>query len=342
MNLNSLIRKEVRRLCPYKARHIHCRVKLDANESPYSYPQLLQKALEVHTNRYPDPEGRELKRAAARRWRVGMRNILLSNGSDEILYYLVTTFGGPVLFPAPTFSMYGIVTQALGQKALSVPLQQDFDIDIRRTIRAIRTHRPKIIFLSIPNNPTGNSFSMEKVLKVVEETRGIVVIDEAYQPFSSRNHIMLVREYPRVVVMRTLSKIGFAALRVGFLIGHPEVVEMVNRVRLPFNVNTLSQTVATEVFNNYEIILEDVKRIKEQREYLYARMSSIRGIQVYPSDANFILFRVRGARAVYRRLLREGILVRDMTQELEDCLRVTVGTEEENRMFVEVLERIMK
>ncbi len=343
MEIQELVRKNIRTLKAYSAREIPCRVKLDANESPYAFPSLL-KALEgVETNKYPDPEAREFRRAVARRWRLRMGQILAGNGSDELIYYLVTTFGGPVLFPSPTFSMYGIIARALGEKSLSVPLDGGFDLDTERMTAAVRKHRPKLVFLSSPNNPTGNCFSRDRIIDIIKASEGIVVIDEAYQPFSRKKGGMLslLREYENVAVMRTLSKIGFAALRVGLLIAGEDVTEAVNRVRLPFNVNTLSQRVAVEAVKAFREIEKTLEAIRAERDRLFERLKETEGVSPYPTEANFILFKVKDAPAVHKKLLSRGILVRDMSTALRDCLRVTVGKPEDNALFLEALREVL-
>ncbi len=343
MNLNRLLRKNIRRLKGYSAEEIPCRVKLDANESPYGFPYLLE-GLEktVSTNRYPDPEGRELKRAAARRWRLRPGNILIGNGSDEIIYYLITAFGGPVLYPTPTFSMYGIISRILGEEGIGVPLDRSFDLDTEGMTEVIREARPKLIFLSSPNNPTGNCFSSERIFRIIKASRGIVVVDEAYQPFSSRwGMLRLLEEFDNLAIMRTLSKIGFASLRVGFLLARKELIDAVDRVRLPFNVNALSQAVAVEVMKRYGEIEKALRVISRERERLYRELERIDGVTPYPSEANFILFKVRGASDVHEGLLSRGVLVRDMRGSVRDCLRVTVGTPEENRLFLDSLREVL-
>ncbi|NOZ26240.1 MAG: histidinol-phosphate transaminase [Nitrospirae bacterium] len=338
MNIDRLLRKNIRSLRGYSAREIPCRVKLDANESPYGFPSFLEPLSRVRTNQYPDPEARELRRWAARRWRVRIGRILPGNGSDELISYLITTFGGPVLFPVPTFSMYGITAQALGEEAVAVPLDDTFDLDTERMLRAVRKHRPKLVFLSSPNNPTGNSFSTERILGIVRASRGIVVIDEAYQPFSGSGGLLrLLDESENVTIMRTLSKVGFAALRVGFLIGREDVIEAVNRVRLPFNVSALSQAVAVEAMKNFSEVRKAVGMIRRERETLFRELQGTGGVTPYPSEANFILFKVGNAHAVHERLLSKGVLVRYMGPALKDCLRVTVGTPEDNRIFLDAL-----
>lgn len=343
MKIERLVRKEVRRLRAYEAKEIPCRVKLDANESPFDHSELIQSLKGITTNRYPDPEGRELKKEASKRWRIRAGQMLLGNGSDELIYYLITTFGGPVLFPEPTFSMYGIIGRALGEKVVGVKLDRDFDLNIQRMEDAIRKHRPKIVFLSIPNNPTGNCFSSERVLRLSRIHRGVLVIDEAYHLFSSRNgYLPLLRDMDNLVIMRTLSKIGFAGLRTGFLLGNEALINEVNKVRLPFNVNSLSQRVALQAFKSYPEILKEVDHIVKERERLYKELSEITGVKPYPSEANFILFQVEGGSGVWKALLKEGVLVRDMSSTLRDALRVTVGLKEENDFFLNALRRVLK
>lgn len=340
MNIRNLVKKEVLQLKAYNAKEIPCRVKLDANESPYGFHGAIKAALKVETNRYPDPEAKTLRKLLAKDLGVKPETILQGNGSDELIYYLITTFGGPVLFPVPTFSMYGIIGKALGEKTVAIPLDKDFDIDIGKTLSAIRKNRPKLIFLSSPNNPTGNCFSSAKILKVIEASSGIVVVDEAYQPFASEKGFMpLLKDYENLVIMRTLSKVGLAALRFGFLIADTEVVAEVNKVRLPFNVNALSQAAAAEALRAGKKITAVTRAIAAERERLYREMEKITGVFPFPSEANFILFRVDDPARLHAGLLREGVLVRDISDVIKGCLRVTVGRPEENRIFLKALKK---
>ncbi len=343
MNIERLIRKNIRKLRPYEARELKCRAKLDANESPFEFPELLSASLDVKTNRYPDPQGTELKKLAARRWKLKTENILLGNGSDELIYYLILTFGGPVMYPTPTFSMYEIIAKATGQKAVGVRLDRDFDLNTERFISAIKKHKPKLIFLSTPNNPTGNCFSSDRIFAISKATSGLVVVDEAYQPFASKNgFVPFLESMENLVIMRTLSKIGFASLRVGFLLSQSSVIEAVNRVRLPFNLNSLSQAVAKEVFKNYKVVMSRIKEIVKERDRLYRELKNLESVTPYPSEANFILFKVRDASRLHRSLLRRGILLRDMTSQVKDSLRVTIGTKEENDLFLNSLKSLVK
>ena len=293
-------------------------------------------------NRYPDSEAKTLKKIISKNLRLTPENILFGNGSDELIYYLITVFGGPVLYPVPTFSMYGIISQALGEKRIEVPLDDEFDLDTDRILPLIKKEKPGIIFLSSPNNPTGNCFSADRILKIVEST-SLVVIDEAYQPFSSeKGFLPMLNDYKNLVILRTLSKIGFAGLRVGFMIAGREIINEVNKVRLPFNINSLSQAAAAALLQNTHTIKLHMGLITSERERLLNELWKLRGIKPYPSEANFILFKVKNSDKIYCRLLKKGVLVRNMRGTVNECLRVTVGTKKENNIFIKALKEVMK
>lgn len=341
MDIRRLVKKEVASLRAYQAKEIPCRIKLDANESPYGFQEALKAVGKITTNRYPDPEAKALKAVLAKDLCVKPQNLLQGNGSDELIYYLIATFGGPVLYPVPTFSMYGIISQALGEKKKEVPLDRDFDIDLDRMMPVLRKEKPKLVFLSTPNNPTGNCFSSEKILKIIGESKGLVVVDEAYQPFSSeKGFVPLLRDYKNLVIMRTLSKIGLAALRFGFLIADEQIVNEVNKVRLPFNVNALTQAVAIEALKKKKALKAAIQVIADERDRMISVMEKINGVTPFPSEANFILFRVKDPHRIYDRLLEKGILVRNISDAVAGCLRVTIGTPKENVLFLRALEKI--
>ncbi len=343
IDVKRLIKPSIRALNAYNAKEIPCKIKLDANESPSGFERYITSLKDIKTNRYPDPEARELRRVVARRWGISSDYILHGNGSDELIHYIVTTFGGSVLYPVPTFSMYGIISKAIGERTIEIPLTEGFDIDVKVTLLTIKKERPRLIFLSSPNNPTGNCFSSEAILRVIEESGAIVVVDEAYQPFSSKKGFLpLLEDYKNLLIMRTLSKIGLAALRVGFLIGIPEIIAEINKVRLPFNVNSYSQAIALRVLKEKRLVDRTIKSIVSERDKLFSAMSEIRGVEPYPSEANFILFRVKYPGKVYHALLKRGILIRNMDGQIRGCLRVTVGTERENSIFLDNLKEIME
>lgn len=342
-DINKLIKPSIRALKPYEVRETPCSVKLDANESPYDFGDYIKNLKDIKTNRYPDPEAKELRKVVAKRWGISLDSILHGNGSDELIHYIVTTFGGPVLYPVPTFSMYGIISKALGEKTIEVPLTEEFDIELSRTFKSIKEKKPRLIFLSSPNNPTGNCFSSEAILKIIEDSKAIVVVDEAYQPFASKKGFLpLLKDYRNLLIMRTLSKIGLAALRVGFLIGKPEIINEINKVRLPFNVNSYSQAIALRILKEKGLIEKVIKMIVSEREKLSAAMSMIEGVKPYPSEANFILFKVNNPEKVYNSLLKRGILIRNMGSQVKASLRVTVGTKKENSLFLNTLKDILK
>ena len=342
MDIKKFVRPNIRSLSAYEAKDIPCKVKLDANESPYGFKDALKVVKSINTNRYPDPAAKELKKLVSMELRLRTENIMHGNGSDELIYYLITTFGGPVLYPIPTFSMYGIISQALGEKRIAIPLDKEFDLELEKILKAIKNQKPKLIFLSSPNNPTGNCFSSDRILKIIEVSNGIVVVDEAYQPFASdKGFIPMLKDYKNLVIMRTLSKIGLAGLRVGFLIADGEIINEVNKVRLPFNLNSLSQAVAVKVLKNKKALKSYIKSIISERGRLFSEMAKIKGIKPYPSEANFILFRVKEPDKIYKRLLKKGILVRNMNGVVNNCLRVTIGTPGENKGFIKVLKEVI-
>lgn len=343
IDIKSLVKPNVAKLKPYDAKRVRCDAKLDANESPYGFdlPAGLNKRLA--SNRYPDPTGRVLKKLLSLQLRVSDNDILLGNGSDELIMNLIMTFGGPVVAPAPTFSMYGIISQALGEEFVAVPLDDEFDLDIDKMLETIKEKNPKVIFLSSPNNPTGNCFSADRMLRIIEASKGIVVVDEAYQPFASvKGFLPLLKDYGNLVILRTLSKIGLAGIRVGYMMAGSEIVNEVNKVRLPFNVNSLSQSIAVAALRDRKQLDSFIEAIVEERDRLVEEMSKVKTIKVYPSEANFILFSVPEASKAYKSLLKYGVLVRNMKGVVNGCLRVTVGTKQENDMFLGALAKAVK
>ena len=348
MDINKLVKSHVRKLRAYEASEIPCRVKLDANESPYGFRAL--KSLK--TNRYPDPEANALRTVLARQLRVKSENILHGNGSDELIYYLITTFGGPVLSPVPTFSMYGIISQALGEKFISIPLDMEFDLNLKEFLTVIKSRKPKLIFISSPNNPTGNSFSYDRILKIIETASSdnsrnslpsLVVVDEAYQAFSGKKSFLSqMNKHDNLIILKTLSKIGLAGLRVGFMIARPEIIREVNKVRLPFNVNSVSQELAVAALKEKDLMRTCIRPIISERKRLLQHMKKIEGVEPCPSDANFILFKMENSDKIYRGLLEKGVLIRNMKGIIDGYLRVTVGNPKENNLFLKALKETIQ
>ncbi len=350
MNIKKLVKPNIRSLRAYQAEGIPCKVKLDANESPYGLPQELlanwystvSQRLILESNRYPDPEAKLLRKTVAKEFKIKPDNTLHGNGSDELIYYLITAFGGPVLYPVPTFSMYGIISQALGEKRIEIPLDKGFDLNTDKFLKIIKNKKPKVIFLSSPNNPTGNCFSTDRILKIITHTRGLVAVDEAYQPFSGRKgFVPLLKKHKNLIILKTLSKIGLAGLRVGFVAADPRIIQEINKVRLPFNLNSISQQIAVEVLKERKLMQSYIRSIISERKRLFKEMEQIKGVKPFPSDANFILFKVRNPDKIYMKLVKKGILVRNMKGITNGSLRGTVGTPGENTVFLKTIKQLL-
>lgn len=342
-----IIRENIKKLSPYQAKEIPCKIKLDANESPF--PVKLSdfiSEIDIPLNRYPDPDALKLRKTLAKKNKISHTNIMIGNGSDELIYYLILTFGGPVLYPIPTFAMYGIIAQAVGIKRIESKLDSNFDIEDEQMISLIKTEKPRLIFISSPNNPTGNTFSTDKILKIIDiagKNSSIVVIDEAYQPFcSERGFLPFLKDFDNLAILRTLSKIGLAGLRAGYLVGNEHLLSEVNKVRLPYNVDAFTQYIATAALNKfYGKIKSFISEIVKERERIQKELSKLKTVKVFPSEANFILFKVKNSQEVYNKLIKAGILIRNMSSTIKDALRVTVGTKEENTEFLKVLKNIV-
>jgi histidinol-phosphate aminotransferase len=344
-----LVKPQIRKLAAYHIDETPCRIKLDAMENPFSLPAAVQRELlkavsGALIHRYPDPSGKELKKAIAGLWGMKPANMILGNGSDELIQAILLAFGGPTLIPVPTFAMYDITSRALSQKVVTVPLDRNFDLDADLLLKKAKESKAKVIFLACPNNPTGNRFSDKAVRKILDRADAAVVIDEAYFNFSGKSYERLLQKYPNMIVLRTLSKIGFAGLRIGVLTASPAIIAELNKIRLPYNINTLSQVAAVAALKRRGVIERQISLLISERQNLYNALTQMRGVTAYPSETNFILFRTAtDATAVYEKLKKAGILIKNLNKPgpLRNCLRVTIGTPEENREFLKTLKRIL-
>lgn len=324
---------------------------MDGNESPFSLPEeILYKVQEeiknIPINRYPDPDATTLRNKISNFTSFPQEGILLGNGSDELIEMLLITFSGgtgKILFPVPTFSMFELMTIALGLEPLEVELDERFDIDIKETLNVLKDRNPDLIFIASPNNPTGNCFSEEKIIEIIMNSKGIVVLDEAYGDFSGKTFLNLIDKHENLIILRTMSKVGFAGIRLGILFGNAELVKEINKVRLPFNINSLSQGIANVILDNLSFVRENVQLITTERERVYNSIKILSGVEAFSSDANFILFRVDNADRIFEELIDKGILIRNFNSpgRLENCLRVTIGKPEENEGFIEGLNQII-
>jgi histidinol-phosphate aminotransferase len=271
-----------------------------------------------------------------------------SNGSDEAIQMLLIAAGGPgavVVAPVPTFVMYELAARALGLTFVGVPLSDQFDLDVPRFCEVIRAERPRLLFLAWPNNPTGRLYDAGGVEEIVRLCNGnganaLVVVDEAYFHYAGRTLLSRLGQYPNLVILRTLSKVGLAGIRLGILVASIATVEEINKVRLPYNVNALSQAAARVVLRHPDVVNHHAATIVRERERVLTRLRDMAGVTTYPSQANFFLIRTaRPGDDVFRGLLERGILVRNFSRapRLANCLRVTVGTPEENDAFLAAL-----
>lgn len=329
-------------------------IKLDAMENPYQWPEAMRRdwletLRNVSLNRYPSATAASLRDRLKHYYGVPEGfDLLLGNGSDEIIQMLLMAVSGAgrtIMAPMPGFVMFRIIAESLRLNFRGVDLDQDFNLDMPAMLRAIEAEEPAVIFLAQPNNPTGNLWGAEQLRRIIEATSGLVVVDEAYTAFTDADYLSLLESYDNVLVMRTVSKIGLAGLRLGALIGHPDWLSELNKVRLPYNVNTLTQASAEFALLHADVLAEQTARIRTDRAWLSDELSTVPGVRVFPSEANFLLFRApQGqARVWFESLRQAGILIKCVDGShplLADCLRVTVGTGEENAAFVSALRKI--
>ncbi len=351
--LERLIRPEIRNLDTYQVPDATGLIKLDAMENPYIWPEGLRhewlEALRaVHLNRYPDPQGSELR--VVLRASMGIPDtmgLLLGNGSDELIQMSALAVAQPgrgMLSVDPGFVMYRMIALFAGMEYVGVPLLAgDFSLDLPALLTALAREQPVLVFLAYPNNPTGNRFDADAVVRIIEAAPGLVVVDEAYAPFTDHSFLPRLGEWPNLVVMRTLSKMGLAGLRLGYLAGPTEILAEIDKTRLPYNTDVLTQVSAAFALRHREVLDEQTRWIRAERSRLFTDLSGLDGVYPYPSETNFILLRVPAGRAseIFESLKRGGVLVKNLagTQPLlEDCLRVTVGRPEENDAFFAALE----
>ncbi|MFN2308516.1 MAG: histidinol-phosphate transaminase [Gammaproteobacteria bacterium] len=349
------VRPEIRALSAYHVPDPGACIKLDAMENPYRWPDelvcaWLERLRGVSLNRYPDPAAREVQAALRRAMQVPeAMAVLLGNGSDELIQMIVQTLAAPgrvILAPEPSFVMYRLIAQVAGLNFAGVPLKADFSLDMDALLEAIDRHQPAAVFLAYPNNPTGNLFAAADVRRVIEAAPGLVVVDEAYAAFAADSFMGVLGEYPNLLVLRTLSKMGLAGLRLGLLAGPPAWLAEIDKTRLPYNINVLTQASAVFALEQAEVLDAQTARIRADRAALFASLAGLPGLTVYPSEANFILFRAPAGRAtaLFEGLRARGILIKNLSGAggaLADCLRVTVGAPPENAAFLSALRALL-
>ncbi|QYF95338.1 histidinol-phosphate transaminase [Massilia sp. PAMC28688] len=350
------IRPEIRADAPYHVSESSGLIKLDAMENPYPLPPPLREELgrrlaDAVLNRYPVPTYASLKHQLCARMGVPQGyDVILGNGSDELISMIAMALSGPgagprpvMMAPVPAFVMFARTAMLAGMAFVGVPLRADLSLDKEAMLAAIATHKPSVVFLAYPNNPTGNLFDagdMVEIIQALGET-GIAVVDEAYSPFARASFMQRLPELKNMIVMRTVSKMGLAGIRLGYMAAAPELLEQFEKVRPPYNVNVLSQITAEFALEHIDILNEQASRIIAARTSLFEALSALPGITVYPSSANFLLIRVPDAAAACAKLVKSGVLVRNvskMHEMLANCIRVTVSTPEENSAFLDAFK----
>jgi histidinol-phosphate aminotransferase len=337
---DDLVRKNIRELTPYSSARDEYPGKkgifLDANENPFG-----------KLNRYPDPHHRKLRSEISRVNDIPVENIFLGNGSDEAIDLLFRIFCEPgkdkALTFSPTYGMYEVSASVNDVKMIRIPLSNNFMIDMAGVKPNLRDSRLKLIFICSPNNPTSNSFEREKIISIIEGFRGIVVIDEAYIDFSNNpSFISLINRYENLVILRTFSKAwGAAAIRVGMVFARPEIISYLYKVKPPYNISALNQKEALKRIRKPEKFRRQIEEIKSERERLSEKIGNLEITEmVYPTDSNFLLVKVKDADVIYDLLTGKNIIVRNRSSVIKNCLRITVGTREENKRLIKELKKI--
>ena len=347
------IRPDVQAMHAYAVQSAVGFVKLDAMENPYRLPELHQRQLgqrlgALALNRYPAGRVDDLRAALARYARLppGFA-LMLGNGSDELISLLTIACdlpGATVLAPVPGFVMYAMSAQLQGLVFVGVPLTADFELDEAAMLAAIAEHKPSIIYLAYPNNPTANLWDdavIERVIEAAGEVGGLVVIDEAYQPFSSKSYIDRIERHGHVLLMRTLSKFGLAGVRLGYLMGPAALIAEIDKVRPPYNVSVLNCECALYALEHPELFAVQAAEVRAQRQRLLEALAALPGVQVWQSQANMILMRVPDADQTFAALKARGVLIKIVSKMhplLANCMRLTVGTADENTQLLAALE----
>jgi len=346
-----LIRQDVQSMHAYAIQDSAGMVKLDAMENPHRLPAALQAHLgqrlgALALNRYPDGRVNDLRQALADYARMPEGfDIMLGNGSDELISLLAMACdveGGSILAPLPGFVMYGMSAQLQGLKFMGVPLTADFELDEAAMLAAIAEHRPSIIYLAYPNNPTANLWDDAVIEKIIAAAPGLVVMDEAYQPFSSKSYIDRIARHGHVLLMRTLSKFGLAGVRIGYMMGPKALIAEIDKVRPPYNISVLNYECALFALEHREVFAEQAAAVVVQRTALLDALAAMKGVKAWKSDANMILVRVPDAAKTFEGMKSRHVLVKNVSKMhplLANCLRLTVGTADENAQMLAALEK---
>jgi histidinol-phosphate aminotransferase len=346
----NVFRRDVQSMHAYAIQPSAGLIKLDAMENPHRLPPELQTELgrrlgALALNRYPGERTDELRAALARHADMPEGfDIVLGNGSDELICLIALACdvpGASILAPVPGFVMYGMSAQLQGLKFTGVPLTPEFELDEPAMLAAMAEQRPSVIYLAYPNNPTANLWSDASIERIVEAAPGLVVMDEAYQPFAGKSYIDRITRHGHVLLMRTLSKFGLAGVRIGYMMGPAGLIAQVDKVRPPYNVSVLNCEAALFALEHAEVFAQQAREVRRQRVELQDALSRLPRVRAWPSDANMILLRVPDAQHSFEVMKSLGVLVKNVSRMhplLADCLRITVGTADENARMLAALE----
>ncbi|MFI5251732.1 MAG: histidinol-phosphate transaminase [Bacteroidota bacterium] len=352
--IQDLVRGHLREFKPYQSARSEMKdisadrefVFLDANELALGSPVELNG---LKLNRYPDPYQRELRDALAQSHQVNAESVFVGVGSDEIIDLLIRLFCEPgkdaVLILQPTYGVYGVSAALNNVRRIDVELNENFHIDTEKTLRAV-TSETKLIFCCTPNNPTGNLLNKNDIMKLADAAGCMVVIDEAYAEFADADQVIQpknVASKENLIILKTLSKAwGSAGIRLGYCVGHPDLIAYLLRIKAPYNINTVTSSLALNVLSSGNFMCTAVATIRKEKEKLINILRTYKDVvHIYPSDANFILVKFRDAERAYEKLLQGGILVRRRVEpRLKNCLRITIGSEEENILLTQILSEM--
>lgn len=338
---------------PYDPKYLPADALLSANESPWEVDEALRceimRAVEaVPLNRYPDPLANEVRDSLAQEFGLARDQVLVGNGGDELLFNVALAWGGPgrtFLNLPPTFSVYEANARLTGTTVVNVPRREDFSLDEQAVLARVSQGDVDCIILTSPNNPTGQCVPEEFVRELLDATDALVFVDEAYGEFSGRSVVPLLAEHRNLLVLRTFSKAyRLAGARMGYVLGDPEVIQELVKVRQPYSVNAVSQAIARVVCQNRASFADGIALTVAERERVMRELAHIPGVEVFPSDANFVLVRMEGASGVWEDLYARGVLVRDFSRapRLENCLRVSIGSPDENNRFLRALREVVE
>jgi histidinol-phosphate aminotransferase len=350
LKLDTVFRPDLAAFHAYHVPDSQGMVKLDAMENPFALPPTLQHQLgealgRAALNRYPDPQARDLAHTLRQTFGIGDElGLILGNGSDELIQLLIQAVaqdGASVLSVEPSFVMYRMLSAINRVNYIGVPLAADFSLDLPAMLASIQQHRPALCFLAYPNNPTGNAFDPAAIEAIIQAAApGLVVIDEAYQAFARDSFLPRLSQHSNVLLMRTVSKLGLAGLRLGYMVGRPDLIHDIDKLRLPYNINILTQLAAKLVLEQHGVLDEQTAQLVEERHKLFDALRELPGFTPYPSEANFILVRVPDAPSRFEALKQRGILVKNLHHAhplLANCLRLTIGTPAENALMLKAL-----